>query len=75
MHTAQAKLNVTLYYKNCVFGFVCDFVHTEPRLKDSVWKILNERMTNLINEWINYEGAYRTAPASPGLLKHRKSCE
>ena len=21
-----------------------------------------------INQWLNYEGAYRTAPATPGLL-------
>ena len=36
---------------------------------DSVLKILNERITYQINEWINYyEGGYRTAPATPGLL-------
>ena len=35
---------------------------------DSVLKILNERMTELINEWMKYEGVYRTAPAPPGLL-------
>ena len=35
---------------------------------DSFLNILNERITQLINEWINYEGVYRTAPATPGLL-------
>ena len=38
---------------------------------DSVLKILNERMTQLINELMNDGGVYRTAPATPGLLiKH-----
>ena len=38
---------------------------------DIILKILIERITNsLINQLINYEGVYRTAPATPGLLKH-----
>ena len=40
---------------------------------DSVWKILIYRITQLMNELmnelINHEGVYRTAPATPGLLK------
>ena len=32
---------------------------------DSVLKILNERMTYSVND----EGVYRSAPATPGLLK------
>ena len=39
---------------------------------DSVLKILNERMTQIMTYWINEsvndEGVYRTAPATPGLL-------
>ena len=35
---------------------------------DSVLKILNERITYWMNEWINDEGVYRTALATPGLL-------
>ena len=35
---------------------------------DSVLKILNERMIYLINESMNFEGVYRTARATPGLL-------
>ena len=42
---------------------------------DSDLKILNERMTESMNEWINDEGVYRTAPdllitgiLVPGLL-------
>ena len=29
-------------------------------------------MTQSVNEWINDEAVYRTAPATPGLLKSRK---
>ena len=33
-------------------------------------------LTHLINEWMNYEAVYHTAPATPGLLKmKRKSFE
>ena len=35
---------------------------------DSVLKILNERMTQLMNKSISDEGVCRTAPATPGLL-------
>ena len=33
-----------------------------------VMKIFPQTMTHLINELINYEAVYRTAPATPGLL-------
>ena len=36
---------------------------------DSVLKILNERISLWMNKLINYEGVYRTAPATAGLLK------
>ena len=40
--------------------------------KDSVLKILHERITNSMNEpinqWINDKGVYRTAAATSGLL-------
>ena len=36
---------------------------------DSVLKILNVRITYRMHELINYEGVYRTAQATPGLLK------
>ena len=41
---------------------------------DSVWKILNERITERMNEWINKEQIVdcRTAPATLGLLKTRR---
>ena len=32
-------------------------------------------MTDLINERINDEAVYRTAPATPGLLKTKKKSE
>ena len=35
---------------------------------DSVLKILNERITQSMNELMNHESVYRTAPATPGLL-------
>ena len=35
---------------------------------DSVLKILNERITELINELMSDKGDCRTAPATPGLL-------
>ena len=34
----------------------------------SVLKILNERMTQSVNESVIYKGVYRTAPATLGLL-------
>ena len=34
---------------------------------DSVLNIPNEKITQLINEWMNGKGVYRTAPATPGL--------
>ena len=34
----------------------------------SVLKILNERVTYSVNQWINYKGVCSTAPATPGLL-------
>ena len=33
---------------------------------DSVLKILNERITQLVNELMNEGGVYRIAPATPG---------
>ena len=36
---------------------------------DSVLNILNLRITEMINESINYEPVCRTAPAAPGLSK------
>ena len=30
---------------------------------------MNQLMNESINEWINDEAVYRTAPATPGLLK------
>ena len=30
---------------------------------------MNDSMTQSINQIINYEGVFRTAPATPGLLK------
>ena len=36
---------------------------------DSVLKILNKRMNEWIDKWINDKGIYRTAPATPGLSK------
>ena len=36
---------------------------------DSALKILNKSITELLNDWINYKDVYRTAQASPGLLK------
>ena len=35
---------------------------------DSVLKILNERITNSINQYINYKGGCKTAPPTQGLL-------
>ena len=35
---------------------------------DSVLKILDERITQLIDQGINYKGVYRTEPAEPDLL-------
>ena len=35
---------------------------------ESVWKILNKRITNSVDELISYKIVYRTAPATPGLL-------
>ena len=35
---------------------------------NDVLKVWRKRITELINESINYEGVYRTAPATPGLL-------
>ena len=35
---------------------------------DSVLKILNENITQWMNELMNNQGVYRTAPATPGLL-------
>ena len=35
---------------------------------DSVLKILNERITQSVNQSVNDEGVYRTALATPGLL-------
>ena len=35
---------------------------------DSVLKILNERITQSINQPMYHEGVYRTAPDTPGLL-------
>ena len=35
---------------------------------ESVWKILNKRITNSVNELINYEIVYRTALATPGVF-------
>ena len=40
---------------------------------NSVLKILNKRMTDLINELMNYECICKTAPFSPGLLIIRYS--
>ena len=37
---------------------------------DSVLKILNERIPQSVNELVNYEDVYKTAPATPGLLKN-----
>ena len=39
---------------------------------DSVLKILSKRITYQINELMNDEGVYRTAPATPGLLKRKE---
>ena len=36
------------------------------RANEKLWR---KRMTELINELMNYEGVYRTPPATPGLLK------
>ena len=36
---------------------------------DNVLKIQNKRITESMNEFINYKGVYRTAPATQGLLK------
>ena len=35
---------------------------------DSALKILNEIINQWINEIMNLQGVYRTAPATPGLL-------
>ena len=35
---------------------------------DSVLKIVNKRITDLINESVSYKGVCRTARATPGLL-------
>ena len=35
---------------------------------DSVLKILNKRSSQTMNYLINYEGVYRTAPATQGLV-------
>ena len=35
---------------------------------DSVFQILKDRITDWSNEWINYEGDCKTAPATPVLL-------
>ena len=39
---------------------------------DRVLKIFSQRMNELINELINYKFDYRTALATPGLLKSSK---
>ena len=31
-------------------------------------KIWRKRLTDWMNQWINHEAVYRTAPATPGLL-------
>ena len=36
---------------------------------DRVLKNVNERITLLLNQSMNDAGVYRTAPATPGLLK------
>ena len=36
---------------------------------DSALKIFPQTMSELMNESINREAVYRTAPATPGLLK------
>ena len=33
------------------------------------YRQFRKRMSHSINQWINYEGVYRTAPATPGLSK------
>ena len=38
-----------------------------------IMKIWRERMNHLMNEWINDKAVYRTAPATPGVLKMSKS--
>ena len=36
-------------------------------------KIWRKRLTYWLNEWINHEAVYRTAPATPGLLNTMNS--
>ena len=40
---------------------------------ERVWKILNKRITNSVDELNTYKIVYRTAPATPGLLILLKS--
>ena len=37
---------------------------------DSTLNIFPQTMTQLMNQSVNYGGHYRTAPATPGLLKY-----
>ena len=37
-----------------------------------VMKIFPQTIAELMNESVNYEAVYRTAPATPGLLKTDK---
>ena len=32
------------------------------------WRYLNKMISNLMNEWTNYKGVCRTAPATPSVL-------
>ena len=34
------------------------------------WRFCRKRMPDWLNEWINYKGVLRSAPATPGLLKN-----
>jgi hypothetical protein len=44
-------------------------VGSDPVSTSLTYRQFRKRMSHSINQWINYEGVYRTAPATPGLSK------